>query len=121
MLEFQLTKVSFDDGVWHGNIRGGNGEPRISVSLNGAPLADITVKPGENGGWDLLIPVPPSCLSDGAHVFLIQEETSDTQLGHFSILAGAENESNLRGQVALLRSELDLLKRAFRRHFIEHS
>ena len=42
-----------------------------------------------------------------------------TKLGHFSIIAGEALGEDLHAEVELLRAELDMLKRAFRRHCLE--
>ena len=41
------------------------------------------------------------------------------QIGHVSLLAGEALGDDIRAEVALLRAELDMLKRAFRRHCLE--
>jgi hypothetical protein len=47
-----------------------------------------------------------------------QRETGET-LAHFTIITGVPMEDDLRAEVDLLRAELDMLKRAFRRHCVE--
>ena len=40
-------------------------------------------------------------------------------LGSFTLIAGEALGDDLRAEVSLLRAELDMLKRAFRRHCLE--
>jgi hypothetical protein len=51
--------------------------------------------------------------------FLVREAGSGATLGHFTIVAGVPLEADLRAEVDLLRAELDMLKKAFRRHCVE--
>jgi hypothetical protein len=64
----------------------------------------------------LRVPVPPDRLDDGVQTFLIRAADSGETLAHLTIVAGAPLEADLRAEIDLLRAELDLLKRAFRRH-----
>jgi hypothetical protein len=42
-------------------------------------------------------------------------------LGSFSIVAGDALAEDIRAELSLLRAELDMLKKAFRRHCVETS
>jgi len=44
---------------------------------------------------------------------------SGDKLGHFTIITGVAMEDDIRAEMDLLRAELDMLKRAFRRHCLE--
>jgi hypothetical protein len=50
---------------------------------------------------------------------LICQRESTVVLGSFSITSGEPLEDDLRNEINLLREELDMLKRAFRRHCVE--
>jgi hypothetical protein len=56
-------------------------------------------------------------LNDGVQTFVIQN--AGQTLGSFSIVSGRPLDHDLRSEIDLLRAELDLLKRAFRRHCVE--
>ena len=51
--------------------------------------------------------------------FLIRNRGTGETLAHFTIITGVPMEDDLRAEVDLLRAELDMLKRAFRRHCVE--
>lgn len=81
--------------------------------LPGVSLVALAGRPGE---WLLRVPVPPDRLEDGVQTFLIRAASSGRTLAHFTIVAGAPLEADLRAEIDLLRAELDLLGRAFRHH-----
>jgi hypothetical protein len=76
-------------------------------------MAAMTGRPGD---WFLRLPVPADRLDDGVQTFLLRDRDGGQTLGHFSIVAGLPLEADLRAEIDLLRAELDLLKRVFRRH-----
>lgn len=90
--------------VWHR-------ETRLDGLALGVPAAP--------GRWPVSVPIPAALLSDGVQTFLVRDAASGATLGHFAIVSGAPLESDLRAEIELLRAELDLLKRAFRRHCVE--
>lgn len=71
------------------------------------------------GRWPVSVAIPAGCLSDGVQTFVVREAGTGATLGHFTIVAGAPLDSDLRAEIELLRAELDLLKKAFRRHCVE--
>ncbi|MCA0928155.1 hypothetical protein [Ruegeria profundi] len=108
-----LTPVRFENGLWLGHIEA-EAEPRVHVQYLGKPLADVRVTPSD-GGWSVEIPVPQAALSDGVHCFVIKNAETSEKLGDFTVIAGLPAADDLRAEVELLRAELDMLKRAFRR------
>ncbi|MGB0734642.1 MAG: hypothetical protein ACPHAO_08005 [Paracoccaceae bacterium] len=55
-------------------------------------------------------------IRDGVHTFLIFVESNSVPVGSFCISAGRAMEYDLQADVAVLWEELEILKRAFRRH-----
>jgi hypothetical protein len=49
----------------------------------------------------------------------MREAGQTETLAHFTIITGVAMEDDMRAEVDLLRQELDMLKRAFRRHCLE--
>ena len=124
MPNFVLTKTRFFEGVWEGIVTvrdGDESDPAIEVLHLGKTLEGVSVDPDENASdrWNLRISVPATLLSDGVHVFVIQETRSVEKLGAITIVAGEPLEDDIRAEVELLRAELDLMKQAFRRHCLE--
>ncbi len=123
MSELTLSKIRFRNGIWEGTI--GNApdtgaRPDIQVRLLDQLVDGITIKEGGSGTeWDLQVPVPSHAVADGVHSFVIYDGATDTKLGDFTLIAGEAAADDLRAEVELLRAELDMLKRAFRRHCLE--
>ena len=120
---YSLTKTRFRDGLWEGLLIATGetrGDPEIAVTLHGAPVRGVAVAAtAEPGRWVLEVPVPVEAVGDGVQTFLILDMRRDTVLTSFSLLGGEALSEDMRAEMALLRAELDMLKRAFRRHCLE--
>lgn len=121
MSEISLTKTRIRAGVWEGVLTGAPARPALEVlhleqKLPGVSLAEV---PGREGEWSVRVPVPASLLSEGVQTFLIRDAATGMTLNHFTIITGVAMEDDMRAEVDLLRAELDMLKRAFRRHCLE--
>lgn len=123
MSETQLTKLQLIEGVWSGILKGPDltkDTPNLRVTHNNVPVDGVTVQAdSENEGWRVTIPVPLAAISDGIQTVLISDAVTNVILGNFTLLSGEVFDDDLRTEVGLLRAELDLLKRAFRRHCVE--
>ncbi|MBP0483139.1 hypothetical protein [Sagittula salina] len=129
MSAFSLTKTRFLHGTWEGvlHAQSSGAPPDIRVTLHDQPVADVTVTamtpetqaPGLH--WLLRVPVPPEAVGDGVQTFLIVDAAAQEVLESFSLIAGEALGDDIRAEVDLLRAELDMLKRAFRRHCLETS
>jgi hypothetical protein len=123
MSELTLTKIRFRQGRWEGRLDGApdtGARPNVEVRLHDQLVENIELSEGETGtSWNLVIPIPPHAISDGVHTFLIYDAANDTRLGDFTLMGGEAMSDELRAEVELLRAELDMLKRAFRRHCLE--
>lgn len=110
-----LTETRIANGIWEGLLLAATPPPLVArhegVDLPGLEVAPL---PGVAGRFHVRLPIPVAALSDGVHTVLIL--SGDTILARFCILAGTPLEADLRAEIDLLRAELDLLKRAFRRH-----
>lgn len=123
MSEAKLVKTRLRAGVWEGVLSGATGQPalevmHLDVSIEGVALTEIPEQPGD---WAVRVPIPVEALSEGVQTFLICETASGAQLGQFTIITGVAMEDDIRAEMDLLRAELDMLKRAFRRHCLESS
>ncbi|MBI1216955.1 MAG: hypothetical protein GC186_00280 [Rhodobacteraceae bacterium] len=124
MAELTLVTARIQDGIWTGELTAvadGNYQPDIEVTHLETPVAGVAVAqvPGRRLTWSLRIPIPSAALSEGVQTILIRDRRTGTRLGSFAILTGAPLEDDIRAEVDLLRAELDMLKRAFRRHCVE--
>ncbi len=122
MSDLIVTKTRLFQGIWEGVVSGTTAGVRPAIAVTHleqpVPGAEL-VETAQNGGWLLRIPVPREALSDGMHTFLIRDAVDGETLESFAILAGEALSDDIRAEMDLLREELDLLKRAFRRHCLE--
>jgi len=121
MIEKRLTKTRIRAGVWEGVLSGGDVLPRLEVLLLERPISGVVVEPviGRAGEWAVRVPIPADVLTEGVQTFVIRETGGGETLAHFTIITGVAMEDDMRAEVDLLRQELDMLKRAFRRHCLE--
>jgi len=124
MSELILTATRLFEGVWEGVLTvsdaDGNYQPDIEVSHLGKPVDGVTVNEDSTQGyWVVRVPVPVATLSDGVQTFLVKDQRTGEKLNSFTILAGEPLGDDIRVEMDLLRAELDMLKKAFRRHCLE--
>ena len=121
MIETRLTKTRIRGGLWEGVLSGSEAKPALEVILLERAIPGVTVEavPERAGEWAVRVPIPADVLSEGVQTFLIREAGRDKTLAHFTIITGVAMEDDMRAEVDLLRQELDMLKRAFRRHCLE--
>lgn len=123
MPELTLTKTRIANGVWEGMLMadGESYEPALEVLLLEAKIEGIEIAPdGEMPNlWQVRFPIPVDLLSDGVQTFFIRDVESSVTLERFTLITGQPLEDDIRAEVDLLRSELDMLKSAFRRHCLE--
>lgn len=121
MSDLKVTKTRLFQGVWEGIVSGASSGKRPPIAVTHleqpVPGADLAELPGDD--WQLRIPIPREALSDGIHTFLIRNAETGETLDSFAILAGEALADDIRAEMDLLREELDLLKRAFRRHCLD--
>jgi len=123
-MDLTLTKTRIRAGIWEGLLTVGTERalpPEIEVRHLELPLDGVTVAlaEGMKKTWAVRVPIPADLLSDGVQTFLIHARPGGEKLTSFTIITGAALEEDIRAEVDLLRAELDMLKRAFRRHCLE--
>jgi hypothetical protein len=126
MSDLTVTKIRFRNGTWEGVVQttaAAGLPPDIQVLFQDKPLEGIALTKGSaSGEWNLHITIPPHAVADGVQTFVIAEGGSGGQkLESFSLIAGEAAGDDMRAEIELLRAELDMLKRAFRRHCLETS
>ncbi|NIZ11148.1 hypothetical protein [Pseudooceanicola sp. HF7] len=118
MTQITLTKIRLENATWEGLLSAPKQDtaPELEAMLEGQPLPAPVLEPtGTAGEWAVKLPVPPGAIGDGVRVVLILDKARGTVLASFAVLAGDALQDSLATEVALLRAELDMLKRAFRR------
>ncbi len=109
-----LLEGAFQTGRWVG-LFAAEQAPAVAVTLNGAPLAGASVAPAGAGQWQVAFAVPVEALNTGVQSFVIADAASGARLAVATLLTGLPVEDDLRAEIALLRAELDLVKRSLRR------
>ena len=122
MSQLTLTGLRLRNARWEGRISSAAGRPEIRVTHLSEPLEGVVVTPAPDAGqWDIAVPIPARAIADGVQTFLVWDAADDSKLGDFALIAGEALAGDLRAEIDLLRAELDMLKRAFRRHCLESS
>ncbi|MCL3881335.1 hypothetical protein [Marivita sp. GX14005] len=120
MSAYSLSKSRFCEGVWEGVLSASTDDaplPEIEARVHDRALAGVTVEPlGDPATWRVSVPVPADMIGDGVHTVVLSETALGQRLGDFTIIAGDAAGEDIRAELTLLRAELDLLKRSFRRH-----
>ena len=123
MSELTLTKTRLFEGVWEGVLTAqadGNIQPQLEVTHLQQKVEGVEViENREAGHWVVRVPIPPETIADGVQTFLIRDAKTGDTLESFALLSGDALSYDIRAEVVLLREELDMLKRAFRRHCLE--
>jgi hypothetical protein len=106
-------------GRWEGVLTGHEQAPEVEVIHLEQALPDVVVAAAPEGGWRISVPIPAALLNDGVQVFLVRDRGTGAQLGAFTLVTGVPPDEDFRAEIELLRAELDMLKRAFRRHVLD--
>jgi hypothetical protein len=117
MTQMTLTKTRLANGIWQGELTGaGETEPQLRVTHQGEAVPGLNLEHDNAlNTWYVSVPIPAAVISDGLQTFVISDDQGQT-LASFALLAGDALAEDLRAEMDLLRSELDLLKKAFRLH-----
>lgn len=119
-----LTKTRIQAGTYEAVLTAeteGNYHPdlvavHLERELDGL---SVTEDPKLGNTWYVRFEIPRNVLTDGVQTFLINEKQTGDTLDSFSIITGEVLSDDIRAEMNLLRAELDMLKKAFRRHCIE--
>lgn len=113
-----MIRTRLVDGVYEALVTGPEGDPPVvTASHFGAEVPGVSLVADGPGRWRLRMPVPAAAIADGVQTIVFR--SGDQVIDSLTFIAGDALEDDLRAEVALLRAELDLLKRAFRTHCAE--
>jgi hypothetical protein len=124
MSAMKLVKTRLHAGIWEGELHLPDDVetlPDLEVTHLDQPVLGHTLDedPARAGIWFFRVAIPAELISDGVQVFIISNRATAERLASFTILAGDVLGDDIRAEMELLRAELDMLKRAFRRHCLE--
>ena len=123
----QFENHGLKAGIWSGVLTAAEAPARVALVHLGEIVASAHVSAVEGeaeGHWHVSVELPQSLLSDGMHSLILisdggQEgdapQPDALQLDRLHLMAGAPLQHELVAEIKLMRAELDLLKREFRR------
>lgn len=120
----KFESLGLRSGSWQGLLRHEGPVGRIVLMLDAKVVAYGEVEPTAKGLWHVSVPIDSALLVDGMSVFLLWMDDAEDkaplrsnaeQIGAMPIVAGEPMDQTLQAELALLRAELELLKREFRR------
>lgn len=120
MRKSQFLNTHIRAGVWEGEFTGKrDDQPALQATLLDSHLEGLTCSFDDTRDvWRVRLPIPAALINDGVQTCVISDASGET-VTSFTLIAGDPLANDLRAEITLLRHELDLLKRAFRRHCSE--
>jgi hypothetical protein len=115
-----LTRSRVAGGVWEGILSGAKGEaPVVEAMVDGQSIAGLELArlPGKPARFAVRLPIPASVITEGVRTIHLQ--SGGVVLAEITLILGERADDDTRAELALLRAELDLLRRAFQRHVRE--
>ncbi|MEP5762215.1 MAG: hypothetical protein ABJ327_23465 [Litoreibacter sp.] len=122
MTDMALTKTRIHAGAYEGVLTAKNDQtPDIALTFLEAEVGELslTQDPTLPQTWNIKCQFSADLLADGVQTFLIIDRPTGETLDSFTIITGEPLNDDIRAEVDLLRAELDMLKKAFRRHCLE--
>lgn len=115
-----LICTGLEAGQYEGLLTGA-GATEIEAVHKGkiVGVAKIGPDPSDDAAQRVSLALPLEVLSDGVQVVGLRSTATGEVLDRITLMAGSALDEDIRGEVALLRDELEMLKRAFRRHCAE--
>lgn len=119
-----MTETLICTGLSGGRYEGlltGAGATEIEALYRGRIVAVARIAPPQDGqdAQRVTLDLPAEVLSDGVQVVGLRSTVSGEILDRITLMAGNALDGNVLAELTLLRDELEMLKRAFRRHCIE--
>lgn len=123
-VKLSLTRIGIVSGRYRGMLTAspkGQQPPQLIMQYLGSDIGMVKLEPeGMDGdAWHVSAEIPAEYLQEGVHTFLFLKQGDTEVLDRFSMVIGEPLEHDIQGELDLLRAELDLLKKAFRRHCAE--
>lgn len=122
MSTYSVSKTRLFEGIWEGLVSTEDktaDQPHLEAVFQEKPLDSLKLVEVGEGRWSLRFPIPAHILADGVQTILIRDVMAQETLDVVTIISGEPIAEDIRAEMDLLRAELDMLKRAFRRHCLE--
>jgi len=122
MSTYSVRKTRLFEGIWEGIVTAEDktaDQPHLEAVFQEKPLDGLKFVEVGEGRWTLRFAIPAHILADGVQTILIRDVMAQETLDVVTIISGEAIAEDIRAEMDLLRAELDMLKRAFRRHCLE--
>jgi energy-converting hydrogenase Eha subunit A len=117
-----LIRVRFQGGRYEGILSCADASgTAIEAVHDGRVIAAAVLTPedAKRNSWRMTVDLPGDIIGEGVQVIALRSSTTDRVLDRITLMAGAPLDEDIRVELALVRDELEMLKRAFRRHCSE--
>lgn len=117
-----LIRVRLQAGRYEGILTCSHrGEAGIEAVHEGQVIAAAALSPdgAQPGNWRVTIALPGAVIGEGVQVITLRSTATGAVLDRVTLMAGGPLDEDIRQEIALLRDEVEMLKRAFRRHCVE--
>ncbi|WP_375260709.1 hypothetical protein [Palleronia sp.] len=115
MEDWIVTASALERGVWTLRLEGGATPPKIEVSHAHRAIPGVKIGT-DDGAVTVTAELPREVLSDGLQSVHAVDKSSGITLASLHVAAGRIVARDMTAELSLLRAELELLKKAFRRH-----
>ena len=117
---WRLERSRLSGGVWEGLLSGPPGAepPTLRAFWRGEEIAPARIEPLTAGVWSVAVHLPIAIVSDGVQLLSIGSDASGP-LCTDTFAFGDPLEADLRTELEALRTELEVLGRAVRRHLAQ--
>lgn len=111
-------------GIWSGILTADRKPARVYLLLRGEIVSFAQLTDSGEGGWKVAVELPSEAIFDGVHCFILATDMAEgnappspgaEHLDHLKLVAGEPLNEDLAAEIEMLRAELELLKREFRR------
>ncbi|MEM9433565.1 MAG: hypothetical protein AAGA12_06545 [Pseudomonadota bacterium] len=124
MTAMTMTRTRIQAGIYEAVVSFKSGQsrmPRIGAFLFGKEQPGVSISDAPEGkeAWHLRFTIPSEALTDGIQTFVFVDIDTGEKLDSFSVVTGEPLNDDFKAEVDLLRAELDMLKKAFRRHCLD--
>jgi len=119
-MAWTLTRLRLSAGTWEGRLTGHAGaEPvRLAATCRGEEIGEPRLAPDGEGRWHVTLILPISVMTEGTHTLAIGPRGGEP-LCLETLAFGDPLEAGLRAELSALRTEVEVLTRALRRHLSE--
>ncbi|NKX44946.1 hypothetical protein [Roseicyclus persicicus] len=120
MQDETLTRVRLRGGRYEGLLSAAAGTGLEAVHEGRVvAVATLTADAARPEEQRVTLELPAEVIAEGVQVIGLRSTASGAVLDRVTLMAGEALDADIRAEVALLREELEMLKRAFRRHCAE--